>query len=63
MDIPDITKKKEYTKVKTHDPHNLKRIFYSKEWFAHLVPDTEIFEKEIRDYGNCQFRFNVLIRK
>lgn len=50
-------------KVKTRDPHNLKRIFYSKEWFTRLVSDAEIFEKEIRDYGNSRFRFNVLIRK
>lgn len=63
MDIPDISKKKEYIKAKIHDSHNLKRIFYSKEWFAHLVPDAEIFEQKIQDYGNSQFRFDVLIRK
>ncbi len=63
MDIPDITKKKGYMKTKIHDSHNLKRIFYSKEWFARLVPDAEIFEQEIQDYGNSQFRFDVLIRK
>lgn len=63
MDIPDITKKKKYTKVKIHDPHNLKRIFYSRGWFTNLVSDAEIFERGIQDYGNSQFRFNVLIRK
>lgn len=63
MDIPDIAKKKEYMKVKIHDSHNLKRIFYKKEWFADLIPNVKIFEHRIRDYGNAQFRFNVLIRK
>lgn len=66
MDIPDIAKEKAYTKIKTRDSHNLKRIFYSKEWFTRftrLVSNAEIFEQRIQDYGNSQFRFNVLIRK
>ncbi len=63
MDIPDIAKEKTYTKVKTRDSHNLKRIFYSKEWFTRLVSNVEIFEQRIQDYMNSQFRFNVLIRK
>lgn len=63
MDIPDITKKKEYIKAKIHDSHNLKRIFYSKTWFIHLVLNAEIFEQRIQDYGNSRFRFNVLILK
>lgn len=63
MDIPDIAKEKAYTKVKTRDSHNLKRIFYSKEWFARLVSNAEIFEQKIQDYGNSQFRFDVLIRR
>lgn len=63
MDIPDISKKKEYMKAKIYDAHNLKRVFYNKQWFTRLVSDAEVFERRIRDYGNSQFRFNVLIRK
>lgn len=63
MDIPDISKKKEYNEAKIYDAHGLKRIFYSKEWFMRLVSDAEVFERRIRDYGNSQFRFNVLIRR
>lgn len=63
MDIPDATKKKAYIATKVHDSHNLKRIFYLKEWFTNTGYNVKIFERTIQDYGNSKFRFNVLIRK
>lgn len=61
MDIPDIDKKDTYLKVKTPDTHNLERTYYSKEWFTNLGSDIEVFEQPISDYGNSQYRFNVVI--
>lgn len=63
MDIPDIAKREDYMGVKTQDSHNLKRIFYSREWFINLLPNAEIFERKIREYKNSKFRFNLLLRK
>lgn len=63
MDVSDVSKKEDYEKVKTPDTHNLKRIFYERGWFANLGPNISIFERTIRDYGNSQFRFNVLIEQ
>lgn len=61
MDIPDISKKEDYIRVKTSDSNNLQRIFYDKELLRSLAPNVSVFEREITDYGNSRFRFNVLI--
>lgn len=63
MDVPDDNKKEDYIKVKTPDTHNLNRIFYERGWLANLGPNISIFERAIRNYGNSQFRFNVLIER
>lgn len=61
MDIPDIAKKDAYLRVKAPDTHNLERIYYSKEWFTNFGSNIRVFEQPISDYGNSQYRFNVVI--
>lgn len=63
MDVPDIAKKGAYSDIKTPDSHNLERLFYNKDWFLQVTPNSHVFEQTIRDYDNSKFRFNVLIQQ
>jgi len=63
MDIPDEDKREAYLRVKEPDGHNLKRLFYKREFFRRIFPNCEIFNHELEGYLNAKYRFNVLIKK
>lgn len=63
VDIPDRKKREAYLRVKQPNDHNLKRLFYTKEFFWDLFPDATVFNHELEGYENAKYRFNVVIRK
>lgn len=62
MDVLNVTKKEDYDKVKPSEDHNLRRLFYEREWFEQVLPGVQIIDLTIPDYINSQFRFSVLFR-
>lgn len=62
MDILDTAKLEEYNRVKPDENHNLQRLAYDREWFRRVLPEAQIFDLDVPDYLNSQFRFSVLWR-
>ncbi len=63
VDLPNLEKKDEYEKHKKKEKHNLKRLFYTKDFFADIWPHAKIFDNRLRGYGNARYRFNVLVER
>lgn len=63
VDVPDREKQYEYEKYKKKEKHNLKRLFYTKDFFAHILPHAKIFDNRLRGYGNARYRFNILVER
>lgn len=63
VDLPNQKKRYEYEKQKKKEEHNLKRLFYTKEFFADIWPHARIFDNRLKGYGNAQYRFNVLVKR
>lgn len=63
VDIPDNEQEVEYNKYKKKEKHTLKRLFYAKNFFAQIFPESNIFDNKLKGYGNAKFRFNVLVKK
>jgi trans-aconitate methyltransferase len=76
LEIPDLARKEasegarraalpegEYDK----QYKDLKHLYYDREWFTQFSDESgykiEIFNQNIKEYGNSQFRFNVVIKK
>lgn len=62
-DIPNINKKALYFKKKKLEHHNLKRLFYSKNFFKKQYKNSKIFDHWFRGYDNSKYRFNIIINK
>jgi len=63
VDVPNQEKKHEYEKRKKKEDHNLKRLFYTKDFFTHIWPQAKIFDNRLRGYGNARYRFNILVER
>jgi len=76
LEIPDLAKKEqsesarraalpegEYEKEYT----GLEHLYYEKDWFTQFSDifgyNIEIFDQDFKNYGNSQFRFNVIMKK
>jgi ubiquinone/menaquinone biosynthesis C-methylase UbiE len=76
LEIPDLAKKEESESARRaalpkgeYDKkyEGLSHLYFEKGWFTRFSDkygyDTEIFDQNIKGYGNSQFRFNVVMKK
>lgn len=76
LDIPDsaLQVDSERARMEALSPQEYKRkytdlshLYYDKKWFVHFAENhkytIEIFDQNIQNYGNSQFRFNVVLKK
>lgn len=63
VDVPNQEKQYEYEKSKKKEEHNLKRLFYTKDFFASIWPHAKIFDNRLKGYGNARYRFNILVKR
>jgi trans-aconitate methyltransferase len=76
LEIPDLAKKEESESARRaalpegeYDKkyEGLIHLYYDRAWFTQFSDQSgykiEIFDQTIKEYGNSQFRFNVVIKK
>jgi trans-aconitate methyltransferase len=74
LEIPDLAKKEESESARRmglpeydKEYKGLEHLYYEKSWFTQFSDKfgykIEIFDQDFKNYGNSQFRFNVVIKK